>query len=210
MREGSISQRHLRSCPRDESGGLLPHRCRGNWGFTIEGPRGGDGKRRQLHRGGFRSKRDAQAALAEELALQRAGLADVRGLTVAAYLEQWLAGKRRLRATTRRNYATHLRRYLSPGIGGLRLSDLRPHHIDAFYGDLLAGRYAGATAATVHHVHRTLRSALNTAVKRRLIPWNPAQHVELPEHQRPRSSVWTADDLRLFLDSCVDDRLADG
>jgi hypothetical protein len=38
--------------------------------------------------------------------------------------------------------------------------------VDRLYGDLAAGRFTGAGPATVDHVHRTLRSALNTAVRR--------------------------------------------
>jgi integrase len=168
---------------------------------VIDVGRHADGSRRQVVRSGYPTKRQAQTALREELARQTAGLADVRGLTVSAFLEGWLAGKRRLRATTRRGYAGHIRRYLTPGLGAYRLADLRPHHIDAFYEDMLAGTYSGATTATVHDVHRTLRSALNLAVKRRLIPWNPALHVELPERTRPKTAVWTPDELSRFLSS---------
>ncbi len=51
-------------------------------------------------------------------------------------------------------------------------------------------------------------SALNTAVKRRLIPYNPANHIELaPEnHRRPRP--WTAEQCQEFLACTADDRLA--
>ena len=47
------------------------------------------------------------------------------------------------------NYSTHLRLYLIPALGRTRLMDLRPDHIDRLYGDLLCGRYVGATAVTV-------------------------------------------------------------
>lgn len=40
-------------------------------------------------------------------------------------------------------------------------------------------------------MHATLRSALNTAVKRRLIAFNPALHVDLEQGKRPRAVVWT-------------------
>ena len=46
-------------------------------------------------------------------------------------------------------------------------------------------------AASVRRVHSTLRSALNTAVKRRLIPHNPLAYVELPTGRRPKAVVWT-------------------
>jgi integrase len=59
----------------------------------------------------------------------------------------------------------------------------------------------------VHHVHRTLHSALNSAVKRRLIAWKPAQHVELPEHRRAQASIWQPEDVGRFLDASADHRL---
>ena len=126
---------------------------------------------------------------------------------MADYLDSWLSGKRRLRDTTRRSYASHVRRYLGPGVGSIKLADLRPHQIDVLYSDLIEGRYPGATAATVHHVHRTLRSALNSAVKRRLIPWNPALHVELPERHRKQTTVWAPEEVGRFLDASSSHRL---
>ena len=207
MRRGSIQQRHRRSCPRDEQGVLKPHRCHGNWGFVVEGGRRADGVRRQVSRAGFATKREAQAALDEHLARLRAGLADVQNLTVETYLTEWLAAKRNLRDTTRRNYATPLRRYLVPTLGPTKLIELRPHHLDSLYGDLIDGRIPGATAITVHHVHRTLRSALNSAVKRRLIPWNPALHVELPQRLHTAGQVWNPEDVRRFLDASADHQL---
>ena len=83
MRRGSIQQRHLRSCPRDENGRLKPHRCHGSWGFVLEDGRRPDGTRRQISKAGFATKREARAALDEVLARQAAGLADVQNLTVA-------------------------------------------------------------------------------------------------------------------------------
>ena len=181
MKKGTIYQRHLASCPRDSDGNLQRHRCRGLWGFVIDAGRRPDGERKQVTRSGFVTKRDAQAALDEATERQRGGLQAVEAITVGEFLDSWLASKRRLRATTIRNYSGHIRRYLRPALGQLRLTELSPRHIDQLYSDLLTGRYVGATASTVHHVHRTLRSALNTAVKRRLISWNPAHHVDLPK-----------------------------
>lgn len=43
--------------------------------------------------------------------------------------------------------------------------------------------------ATVRRIHATLPAALNSAVKRRLIPWNPALHVELPTAERVDTRV---------------------
>ncbi len=207
MRRGAVQQRHLRSCPRDAQGKLLPHRCKGNWAYVLEAGRHADGTRRQISKGGFANKRDAENALDDVIARERSGLADAHKLTVEEFLRNWLRGKRKLRDTTRRNYETHLRRYLIPTLGPIRLSELRPQHIDNLYDDILAGRVEGATKVTVHHVHRTLRSALNTAVKQRLIPWNPAAFVELPERSRTETHVWTPGDVARFLHTCQNHRL---
>ncbi|WP_345710693.1 tyrosine-type recombinase/integrase, partial [Kineococcus glutinatus] len=208
MKKGHVSQRHGPSCPRDSAGTLLEHRCRGPWKFTVDFGRRPDGGRRQVTRSGFTTKREAQRALDEELERQFAGVSHEPALTVGRFFEQWLAGKRNLRETTRRSYTMHVRLYLEPALGHYRLQDLRADHIDALYSDLLEGRYAKASASTVHHVHRTLRSALNTAVKRRLIAWNPAVQVELPEHRPARSSVWEPQHIAAFLDTAHGHRLS--
>ncbi|HWL97057.1 MAG TPA: site-specific integrase [Nocardioidaceae bacterium] len=207
MRRGSVHQRHKSSCPKTPEGKWAPHKCRGPWSFYLLSGRRPDGKRRQITRSGFSTKREAETALEEALAREEAGVGDVHGVKVGTFLHQWLDGKRALRDTTRRGYEIHLRRYLVPNIGGMRLSDLRPHHLDVLYADLLNDQSNSMTATTIRHIHATLRSALNTAVKRRLIPWNPAEHVELPERSRPTTSVWTPEQLGAFLDSIADHRL---
>jgi len=207
VRRGSVFQRHKSSCPKGPDGKYVDHKCRGPWSFYLLAGRRTDGKRRQITRGGFATKREAEHALEEALAREEAGVADVHDLKVGTFLRQWLDGKRSLRDTTRRGYEIHLRLYLEPTIGAMRLADLRPHHVDWLYGELLADPDNQVTPNTIRHLHATLRSALNTAVKRRLIPWNPAQHVELPVNSRPATRVWTPEQLGCFLDSIADHRL---
>ena len=138
-----------------------------------------------------------------------------KDLTVARYLDEWLAGKTRLRASTRHGYAQHLNLYLKPGLGHLRLADLRDVDLEALYAAmrqigrpvdgrtspvprrLLEARTDTAAArrplsdATVRRVHATAMSALTTAVKRRKIAANPGEHVELPSGRADKPLVWT-------------------
>ena len=204
MKHGSVFQRHTRRCPRDSAGRLLPHKCHGPWAYTLFLRRGTDGRKREISKSGFPTNHAAALALREVVARDEAGLADLHGLAVGTYLQQWLEGKRSIRDTTRRNYEAHIRRYLMPSLGRVKLLDLRPHHIDGVYNELLR---SGANVTTVHHLHRTLRSALNTAVKRRLLPWNPALHVELPPSSRNETAVWPPEQLGHFLDVIADHRL---
>jgi len=178
----------------------MAHKCRGPWSYYLLAGRRADGSRRQITRSGFATKRVAQVGLQEALAREDAGVAEVHGLTVGDFLDQWLNGKRSLRPTTRDGYRLDIERHLIPALGSIRLADLRPHHIDQLYSELLKGA-AGhpTTPSVIRHTHTTLRSALGTAVRRRLIPWNPAQHVELPEEGRRATTVWTPAEVNQFL-----------
>ena len=51
--------------------------------------------------------------------------------------------------------------------------------------------YRPLSDARIKRVHAALMSALNTAMKRQLISYNPAQHVEVRPGRRPRAVVWT-------------------
>jgi len=208
VKKGHVRQRHARACPRDEEGELLTHRCRGTWGYVIDAGRHADGRRRQSGRDGFTTKRAAQQALDEEMTRQQAGIRPDGSLTVADFLDEWLVGKRNLRETTRTSYGYLIRLYLKPALGHHMLQDLRADHLDALYADLLSARGAGKSPAVVHHVHRTLRSALNTAMKRRLIQWNPALQVELPEHRAARTTIWEPAHIARFLDGSREHRLS--
>lgn len=207
MRKGSVFQRHTRSCPRGADNIIVTHKCRGPWAYYVLVGRRLDGQRRQITRSGYRTKRAAETALREALAREDAGIAEIHGLRVKTYLRQWLVGKRALRATTRSGYRQDIERHLVPGIGHLLLSDLRPHHIDLLYGDLLASSERPVGPAVIRHLHTTLRSAMSSAVKRRLIPWNPAVHVELPEETRRPTTVWTPQQLQHFLGAISSHRL---
>lgn len=208
MRRGSVYQRHRRTCPRSEDGKLLAHKCRGPWSFNVEMSRRSDGSRRQITQSGFRTKNDAQNVLRDALAREEAGVDDAQWMCVGVYLNRWLDGKRSLRPKTVEGYRMDIDRYLIPQIGPIRLAELRPHHIDAMYSDLTKAASRPATPSTIRHVHTTLRSALNSAVRRRLLAWNPALHVELPEEQRPVTTVWTPQQVQAFLSFTAEHRLS--
>jgi integrase len=180
-----------------------------SWRIRYEVGLKPDGKRDQRSKAGFRTKREAQEALSEALEQARRGVVvDVRGLTVAAYLTSWLDGKRKLRPSTRRAYESHIRVYLVPTIGHLRLSALRADHLDAMYETIRSGAIRKPpSAATLRRLHATLHSALTTAYQRRLITHNPAGQVELETAPRNVRAVWTPTELATFLQHVKGDRL---
>ena len=110
------------------------------WSYVVDIGRDPEsGRRRQQWKGGFATKREAELALRRALDAVDAGeVANAGALTVAAYLEQWLAGvQNTVKPTTAKSYAEVLRWYVIPRVGAVRLSDLTPLHIRSLYADLL-------------------------------------------------------------------------
>ncbi|MGH3739288.1 MAG: hypothetical protein ACRDT6_27365, partial [Micromonosporaceae bacterium] len=125
-------------------------------------------------------------------------------MKVGEYLENWLAGKHALKPKTVALYRDALDLYLAPHLGSIGLLELRPNHLDRFYSAIAIGkRGKPLSASSIRRIHAALRSALNTAVKRRLIPYGPALHVELAPENPHRPKPWTAEQCQLFLRTCL-------
>jgi integrase len=68
-------------------------------------------------------------------------------------------------------------------------------------------RPAGLTPRTVQHIHATLRTALDQAVKWDFAPRNVAMLVDAPRVRRAEVKPFTPDKARKFLDAAREDRL---
>jgi len=116
------------------------------------------------------------------------------GITVAAWLDTWLAGKRRSkRASTYRGYESHVRVHILPVIGELPLERLNAGHVE----QVLAA--VPGSAATRHRVYATLSSAMNAAVKQRLIRFSPCAGIELEPENPEEARRWTPEQARQFI-----------
>jgi integrase len=109
-------------------------------------------------------------------------------LTAGDWLDTWLATRASVRDSTRSSYRGHIGLHLRPRLGGVLLAELHIGRLEQVFTGLLRG---GMTAATARRVHATLRSALNAAVRERLIPDHPARYLKLPRGRRPHAVVWT-------------------
>jgi integrase len=183
---------------------LACKKTHGSWFYVADaGVHPASGKRRQLKRGGYPTKAEAEDALAELVdSAQKGTLAHDEKQTVAMFLEAWIVEKARigtLRPTTVRSYRQHVDTYIVPAIGRMRLRDVRPDDVDSVL------RTVTAKPATVRRVHATIRSAFGTAKRRRLIAFNPAVDVELPSASRPKVTPWEPAELGAFLDHVAAD-----
>lgn len=227
--KGSISKRCPCPVERDSKG--RKKACRkshGSWSFV--GDLGHDpttGKRRQVRKSGFRTADEAEAALALFLADHANGLTAHDGrINVGAYLRDWLEQKTEAgtRATTLREYRRHVDTYLIPHLGRHRLGDLRATHIERMLREIAKpipavpdgqrvgnGQHRAArtlSATSIRRVHATLRSALTSAKKKHLVPFNAAESVELPKATKKKVQPWSPEELGRFLDAVGGDRLA--
>ena len=121
-----------------------------------------------------------------------------RGWTVEKWLDHWLeniaAGS--VRPKTYAGYQTTVRRHLIPGIGGHRTDRLQAEHIEKLYA---AMRAKSLKAGTVHHAHRTLRAALNEAVRRGQIVKNPVLVARPPRLEEEEIEPFTVEEAQRIL-----------
>jgi integrase len=159
----------------------------------LELPAGLDGHRRRIRRGGYPSRKAAEAVLAR-LRAPHPGDAGARMLTVGDWLAHWLVTKTATAPSTVRGYAAHVRLYLGPYLGEVLLAELTTGHVQVMIAAIIRQHHALGTpvsAATLTRIRATLRAALNAAIGRGLIAENPAARAELPRARRPRAVVWT-------------------
>ena len=115
----------------------------GTWTYATPGPQKG-GKRKPIVRGGFETAKEAQQALDEARARMKHGVVVNDRLTVSRYLDEWLAAKGDIRPSTLRGYAQHINKYLRPGLGHLRLADVRIAHVAECLADVTSSAANGS------------------------------------------------------------------
>lgn len=174
------------------------------------------GRRRQRSKGGFSTKREAQAYLTSTLAaLQRNELIEPTKLTFGEYLvDRWLPIVcHSLRPSTWDSYKRTIERHVIPTLGGVSLQALTAGHLDELYAQLLANghcRGGGLAPKTVRYLHTTLQKALRDAVRKQLVARNVAHDADAPKlrasgHREMRT--WSAEEVRIFLEATVEHRL---
>lgn len=159
--------------------GHITERRPGVWRLVVSDGFSDDGKRRQITRTVNGSKRDAQRELTKMLRERDQGtLGDGRQPLERYLLDEWLPAVsavskrgRPLAPTTRQRYREACR-HVAGVIGSVRLSDLRPVHVERVRDRLLAE--GNLAPQTISDVLRVLSQALSRAEARGLVGRNPA------------------------------------
>jgi integrase len=119
--------------------------------------------------------------------------------TVAAWLTYWIdniAVPPHIGENAHAGYRVDVEHHLIPGIGAHRLEKLAPEHVERLYAKI---QRSGLSAGTAHHVHRTLRAALNEAVRRGQLPRNPVLLAKAPKLAEQDVEPYTIEEIRRLL-----------
>jgi integrase len=179
------------------------------WGFVLDVGRH-DGRRQQVRKRGFRTKKDAQTALNDALAeLQHGTYVRPQRITFGTYLDDWLAtlaiaGRR---PTTIAGYRREIRVHIKPALGDLELQQITAVDLDRLYAQLASvgspdGRGALSKNST-RKVHVLIGTALGDAERKGLVQRNAARVASPPSARSakaPEMNCWTPEQLRTFLD----------
>jgi len=127
---------------------------------------------------GFLTKREATLFLASvEVSMSRGAYVDPTRsrITVGDWMDQWMAARTDLRASTLDRIEGIIRRNIKPALGNVALADLRRMLIQEWASSLSTDQ----SAASVRKIGNTLSGALQLAVDDGRIPTNPASRLKL-------------------------------
>src|SRR5687767_2444269 len=111
----------------------------GRWYFAVQISTP-TGRRVRVRRGGYGSLAAAEQAR-QKLPRLPAAAAAGRSWTMRRWLEQWLTAiQDQVRPSTMRGYREHVRNYLTPLLGRVRLASLRAAQVQAAFRIIAAGR----------------------------------------------------------------------
>lgn len=102
-------------------------------------------------------------------------------------------------------YEVAVRVHLVPGVGAHRLDRLQPEHLERLYRAMVK---AGAKPGRAHQVHRTVRAALNEALRRKHITENPAVLARAPKLQEEEPEPCTVEEIVRILAAAGETRNA--
>jgi integrase len=123
--------------------------------------------------------------------------------------------KLRLAERTYENYRQYAEYYIQPGIGRIRVSDIRPSHLQGFYSQLLRsgrrrklpGIHPGLSSTTVNNIHRVLHDAFAWAIKWQIISENPTDRVAVPKASAREQVILSPDQIATILRETTDERI---
>ena len=157
-------------------------------------------KKKQKNMGSYPLKRDASRRLnevKEEIYKEELLLPDEMKMEefILDFLEKY---KVNLSITTYKVYLRICKKYIIPLLGDIKLSDIRPIHVQNYVDDLV-----GILTPQTIRIHlNILNLAFKRAYRLKLIKENVVQFVEVPKNKKFKNEIYNAEDMRILLEKC--------
>ncbi len=166
------------------------------------------GKRKQLTKGGFKRKKDAEAALNEVLnEVHTQGYVVPSQEVFSSFIENWFTThlEKRIKETTASNAKSLIDKHLirENPFGDKPLSKITTEDIDAFYNLKIDEGYS---SSYIRKMHQTLNQAFNQAVKWKRIKYNPVTDADPPAVKKEEMKIWSYNEINAFLEHCKGER----
>ena len=141
---------------------------------------------------------EAMTKLAEKLAAAKRGEDLVSGaMTVSAWYKQWIDLYKKPKGLTEKSlkmYDEKFNGYIRPAIGHMKLKDVNDVHLQR-----ILNSQAGRSASHVKKIRMVLQEMFKRARQSRLIPYDPAELLELPTVKQGRRRSITEEERAAIL-----------
>ena len=157
-------------------------------------------KKKQKNMGSYPLKRDASRRLnevKEEIYKEELLLPNEVKMEefILDFLEKY---KVNLSITTYKVYLRICKKYIIPLLGDIKLSDIRPIHVQNYVDDLV-----GILTPQTIRIHlNILNLAFKRAYRLKLIKENVVQFIEVPKNKKFKNEIYNAEDMRILLEKC--------
>lgn len=186
------------------TGSINKNKQTGKWDFIFNsGIDPMTGKRKQIRRRGFESKRNAL----EEMTKLRAEVLenefqDLTKITYESYMEEWFQERKNtLQKTTFEIHSIYYRNFIKPKLGQLKVQQIAPIQIQKFINELV--NETSYSEHTIHLIFRIVSASLKKAKVLKLIKHNPADGITLPKIKKREMSIWSLKQVNQFISESI-------
>ncbi|MBP1154538.1 MULTISPECIES: site-specific integrase [unclassified Paenibacillus] len=159
-----------------------------------------NGKRKQVRRKGFKTKRDANDVLITlQTEVKEEGYIGTNKQSVSEFMTYWLENVKKLECeeTSYYNNTLYLKNHIIPKMGTMKLQELNPIVCQKFVNEM---HQAGYARNTIDRVCTLIKLAFDSAVDYKYMKENHMRKVKLPKSQKQELKVWTVNQANQFLE----------
>lgn len=187
--------------------GSISKRKNGTWQGAVTIGRDANGKqKRQYFYGKTRAEVNKKLTKAINELNNGTYINNSTSPTMKMWLNTWLweYKKNNIKATTFEQYETILRVHALQNIGDIKVSQLKPEHLQKLYNEMYDKQIS---ARTIKILNTVLHGALKQAVKNNLTVRNVTEAVSLPKSKVKEMRVLTSEEQKQFMQVLKNDRM---